>query len=711
MEEAIIGNRICLCLVCVIIIGLPTASAGNESDIAVIETGHVNQTVSILPDAAHDSNETGFLNITSGNAGDSSVAVQTSPQENNATAPTIITSGGPENRSLMAQRLALRAGYPPARTDEPASDIHPGNSLMKAGVSASGSPDPESYVYAMQWGTSGTSTGQFNNIEGMAEDGSGNVYVADGKNSRIQKLRSDGTYLAQWGTNGSGTGQFYMISGIAVDPSGNIYAVDMGNSRVQKFGPNGTFLTHWGTQGAGNGQFYFPRSIATDTPGNVYVTESSANERVQKFSSGGSYISQWGTEGTGNGQFNYLHGVATDTSGNVYVADSSNHRVQKFSSDGKYIAQWGTRGTGNGQFNRPYGIATDTSGNVYVVDTWNSRVQKFKSDGTYVTQWGTYGNGIGEFNFPYAIAVDTRGYVYVGDDNDRVQVFKLPGVQPERFTYSMTNTISKYDQPPHFIRSDAEMQNVSLWISKDARWKLIFSKNDTDVNSEDFGTLGAGLNNATLHWHTGHGGYDPQHLDQSGLAIINTVKLEECKVNQSKDCTIGINGHSICEYKRTTCAISDYTDILTPQEIAGKWNKNNKWVVLSSCQVLQDDRWNGALGTTHGIFGFSTDSIADPSLSYQFFKYAMEDRLPLAKAWRNATIDVYNGKDVQGPVIISPDGSSFTVTRIPITATVRFANESQYNNDHLPGYGIVEPDVNPDDIVVKSWDCVKKNGE
>ena len=292
---------------------------------------------------------------------------------------------------------------------------------------------------------------------------------------------------------------------------------------------------------------------------------------------------------------------------------------------------------------------------------------------------------------------------------DKIIFHTLDAPEPEGYTFSMTNTISKYDQPSHFKDSEAELNNVSLWFSKNASWKLAFSNSDINVTKEDFGIHGGGLNKAVLHWHTGHGGYDSQNLDKSGLGIINTVKLEECKVNQSKDCNIIINGHSICENKRTTCAISDYTDILTPQEIAGKWNENNKWVVLSSCQVLQDVRWNNALGTTHGIFGFSTDSIADPSLSYQFFKYAMEDHLPLSEAWRNATIDVYNGRTVSVPLIPPPDGYSYYPVEVPIKAIVRFANESQYYNDHLPGYGTVEPDGNQNDVVkVDSWDCVKE---
>lgn len=67
-----------------------------------------------------------------------------------------------------------------------------------------------------------------------AIDGSGNVYVADSDNDRVQKFDSSGTYLSQWGSSGSGDGQFDDPSGIAVDGS-SVYVADSGNNRVQVF--------------------------------------------------------------------------------------------------------------------------------------------------------------------------------------------------------------------------------------------------------------------------------------------------------------------------------------------------------------------------------------------------------------------------------------------------------------------------------------------
>src|SRR4051812_41424780 len=74
-------------------------------------------------------------------------------------------------------------------------------------------------------------------------------------------------YITQWGGSGSGNGQFYSPYGAAVDGSGNVYVTDAGNKRVQKFSSNGTFITQWAITGSISG----PTGIAVDVQGNVYV--------------------------------------------------------------------------------------------------------------------------------------------------------------------------------------------------------------------------------------------------------------------------------------------------------------------------------------------------------------------------------------------------------------------------------------------------------
>lgn len=271
------------------------------------------------------------------------------------------------------------------------------------------------------------SSGMFETPYGVAADGSGNVYVADTFNDRIQKFDAGGTFVTAWGSEGSGNGEFAEPQGVAADAGGNVYVADTHNHRVQKFDASGRFVTAWGSQGDGNGQFSFPGGIAVDGGGNVYVADT-FNHRIQKFDSSGAFLAVLGSYGTENGQFSGPMGVAVDGGGNVYVADRNNQRIQKLDANGAFATAWGNYGSGYGEFSGPSGVAVDGNGNVYVADWGNSRIQKFDANGTFVTAWGINGNGSGELSYPIGVAADGSGNVYVTDtDNHRIQKFDANG--------------------------------------------------------------------------------------------------------------------------------------------------------------------------------------------------------------------------------------------------------------------------------------------
>ncbi|MDP6314547.1 MAG: hypothetical protein QGF76_09755, partial [Arenicellales bacterium] len=119
------------------------------------------------------------------------------------------------------------------------------------------------------------------------------------------------TFEKKWGSRGSGNGQFYHPYGIAFDGSGNVYVADTYNHRVQVFDSSGNFLRKWGSRGSANGQFRYPPGIAVDGSGNVYVADT-YNHRVQVFDSSGNFLRKWGSYGSGNGQFRYPFGIAVD---------------------------------------------------------------------------------------------------------------------------------------------------------------------------------------------------------------------------------------------------------------------------------------------------------------------------------------------------------------------------------------------------------------
>src|SRR3990172_3595739 len=281
---------------------------------------------------------------------------------------------------------------------------------------------PECYQFVTKWGSQGTGDGQFDIPVAVAMDSSGNIYVTDTFNHRIQKFDSSGTFITKWGSYGSGDGQFNSPHGIALDTSGNVYVTDYQNNRVQKFDSSGTFIKKWGSYGSGDGQFHYPYGVAVDSSGNVYVVDNS-NHRIQKFDSNGNFITKWGSQGSEDGQFWGPHGIAVDSSENVYIVDNNNNRIQKFDSNGNFIIKWGLYGTGDGQFNSPVKVTVDSSGDVYVADG-NHRIQKFSSSGIFITKWGSNGTGDGQFNRPYGVVVDSSGNVYVVDSNNsRIQEF------------------------------------------------------------------------------------------------------------------------------------------------------------------------------------------------------------------------------------------------------------------------------------------------
>ena len=332
-----------------------------------------------------------------------------------------------------------------------------------------------SYQYKSTLGVTmvyGSDNSHFSEPWGVAVDDSGNVYVADTFNNRIQIFNSSGTYvrtIGETGVTGSYNSTFSGANGVAVDGLGNVYVADTYNQRIQIFNSSGTYVRtigetynpDSGSNNVGltdstscytdNSHFCFPSGVAVDGSGNVYVADS-WNSRIQIFNSSGTYVSTigetynpyviygWGDFGrpyvtyggcySDNSHFCFPSGVAVDGSGNVYVADSWNDRIQIFNSSGTYVSTIGVTmvyGSDNSHFNGLVGVAVDSPGNVYVADSRNSRIQIFNSSGTYMSTIGVsmvYGSDNSHFNSLGGVAVDSSGNVYVADTlNERIQIF------------------------------------------------------------------------------------------------------------------------------------------------------------------------------------------------------------------------------------------------------------------------------------------------
>jgi len=241
---------------------------------------------------------------------------------------------------------------------------------------------------------------RFNQPSGIAVDGAGNVYVGDYGNNTIRKITSAGvvsTVAGAAGVFGSADGagaqaRFAYPNGVAVDGSGNVYVADQGNCTIRKITPAGVVSTLAGTAGVwgssdGTGsaaQFGAPAGVTVDKKANVYVADWQ-NDTIRKITAAGVVSTVAGTagvqgsaDGTGAAaRFNYPWSVAVDGSGILYVADRGNSTIRKIGSSGAVSTVVGVAGhTSNvpgplpASIAPPYGVAADptTTGTIMITN-------------------------------------------------------------------------------------------------------------------------------------------------------------------------------------------------------------------------------------------------------------------------------------------------------------------------------------------------------
>jgi NHL repeat-containing protein len=230
-----------------------------------------------------------------------------------------------------------------------------------------------------------------------------------------------------FGSAGSGAGQTSGPQGIAVDNStGDVFVADTGNKRIDVFAEGGSFLRAFGwdvapegapgdtasdrleicttacqagSAGAGAGQFGIkgPTSIAVDNDPasssyhDLYVYDNS-NARVQRFTPGGAFVLTFGD------------GVDHTTGGDACTASSG------------HVCGAGVAGLNAGQFNGNVKVATGLAPDtVYVADVSSSspfahRVQSFDSSGSLTGNPVSYTEG----TTAQQLASDAAADLYLG---------------------------------------------------------------------------------------------------------------------------------------------------------------------------------------------------------------------------------------------------------------------------------------------------------
>lgn len=252
----------------------------------------------------------------------------------------------------------------------------------------------------------------------------GDVYVADQVNNRVDEFSPWGVFIRAWGwgvrtgaaelqtcatesecregISGSGPGEFQGdAEGLAVDSSGDVFVVDVTLHRVQKFDSEGHFLLMFGG-GVDQGPHH-PGNLCTAT----FIAEGDSCGA--------------GITGTGEGQFGgagqssewpYTSYLAVGPGDDIYVGDEG--RIQIFDDNGAYLRSLSLPGR------TVIALAVAPSGDVYVAFGTSEGISQPLPNVTELSPTGAELATLTAFE-PWALATDAAGNLYVVDSEQTLK--------------------------------------------------------------------------------------------------------------------------------------------------------------------------------------------------------------------------------------------------------------------------------------------------
>ena len=330
---------------------------------------------------------------------------------------------------------------------------------------------------------------------GVAADIFGDIWVADGNNSRIIRIDHQTKNVAL-----SFGAPAYTPRALTLDSSNNLYLTEFDNGRITRFAPYGTprFLfelpldrgqpaqmggilltgnlitvtdnqrkqvltfdqsgvlqSAFGQYGYQEDQFITPDNLARDSAGNFYVADSPG---LKKFDATGKFLRAFYVP-------YFTNRVTIDAADNIFVTtrnwydSAADSQVVKLDPTGKELLRLGADDTDGNVHSDYNALTTDAQGSLFAADSKRQRVVKFDANGKKVADFGDAGAFEEKIGVSYGIAVDNAGKVYVSDythrriavfapDSPKLDVIRTPRPKVARdkatgelrITLSVTNT-------------------------------------------------------------------------------------------------------------------------------------------------------------------------------------------------------------------------------------------------------------------------------
>ena len=263
-------------------------------------------------------------------------------------------------------------------------------------------------------GEQGSAPGELDNPRGVSvSPESGDIYVADMLNSRIQIFSQTGDYLDQFGRQ-------HLVNpwGILIHQD-NIYVTDWKLHSILLFKiADHIMLKRVGKLGSGSREFKSPRQLAISPENNICVADKD-NNRIQILSTDLEFNCQ------------LLHETMKEpvdikfTNKELFVLSRvDNPCIHVFSLSGEKLRSIVTKEANGMQQIQSYFFCFDRENNIIISDWTDDNIKVFSPAGDLLHTIGQYGHRAGTFAYPNGIAIHQNKLICVSQNNNNaLQIF------------------------------------------------------------------------------------------------------------------------------------------------------------------------------------------------------------------------------------------------------------------------------------------------
>ncbi len=197
----------------------------------------------------------------------------------------------------------------------------------------------------------------------------GDILVLDGKQRKIARIGTDGTFKGFIAPAGIPAPQEYIVRNFKTGSEG-LYLLDIYSGRVLILDEGGKYLRHLPFPD----EYGFMSDLAADAQGTVYLLDTvngmiySAPKGAKGFLPFSPKLEEY---------MNFPAGMFLDARGTLYLLDKHGSSVVAIGRDGSFRGRSLGFGWKEGLLNRPTQICINGKGEAFIADSANNRVQMF----------------------------------------------------------------------------------------------------------------------------------------------------------------------------------------------------------------------------------------------------------------------------------------------------------------------------------------------